>query len=95
MPITRLSKALTLAVVLGFSTQALALNPQPEPPAPYHGYEYTLSNLGHNEWRWEILKRVDGNPPQIISHGMIHGSRLRAVNAAHRAIDRLATPMTH
>jgi hypothetical protein len=94
MSIRRLSRTLTLAVVLAFSTQAIALNPQPEPPAPYHGYEYIISRLGHNEWRWEIHKRLDGKPPQILSHGSIRGSHFRAVNAARQAIDHLATPQS-
>lgn len=86
----KVSKILPAAVALFFSTQVAALNPQPEPPVPYHGYEYVISSLGANGWRWEIRKRVDGNPPQILSRGFLRGDHVRAVNAAHGSIDHLA-----
>jgi hypothetical protein len=83
---------LAFAVALFFETQALALNPQPEPPMPYHGYEYVISSLGDNGWGWEIRKRVDGNRPQILSRGFLRGDHARAVSAARGSIDHLAAP---
>jgi len=50
-----------LAGALAFSGQALALNPQPEPPIFYHGYELTITSAGQNEWRWEIRRPSIGH----------------------------------
>ena len=84
----------TLAAALVFGTQAVALNPQPEPPRPYHGYEYVIGRLDDYGWSWEIRKRADNNRPLVLSHGSVRGSHARAVNAARRAIDHLAAPQS-
>ena len=87
-------KITMLAVALAMSTAAMALNPQPEPPIYYHGYQYVISSLGNNGWSWEIRKRVDGRQSQVLSHGSIRGDHDRAMNAARGAIDHLAVSQT-
>ena len=86
-------KILLLAGALAFSGQALALNPQPEPPIFYHGYELTITSAGQNEWRWEIRRPSIGHPSPVLDSGMIKGNHIKAVTTARGAIDRQsATP---
>jgi hypothetical protein len=83
-------KIMTLAVVLAFGGQAMALNPQPEPPMFYHGYEFTISHSGQNLWRWEVRRPSIDHPSPVLDSGLIKGGHTRAVTTARRAIDRLS-----
>ena len=81
-------KILMFAVALAFSGQALALNPQPEPPMYYHGYEFTISRSGQNLWRWQIRRPSIGHPSPVLDSGVIKGNHTKAVTIARSAIDR-------
>jgi hypothetical protein len=81
-------KILMFAGALAFGGQALALNPQPEPPIFYHGYEFTISHSGQNLWRWEIRRPSIGHPSPALDSGVIKGGHTKAVTTAHGAIDR-------
>ena len=80
---------LVLACSLTLATSVLALNPQPEPPIPYHGYEIVLTHVSPNVWRWEIQRPSGGHPSPVLKSGTLRGTHLRAINRAHTAIDRL------
>ena len=88
MSIKTFPKILMLAVALAFSGQALALNPQPEPPMYYHGYELTISRSGQNLWRWEIRRPSIGHPSPVLDSGAIRGNHTKAVITVRGAIDR-------
>ena len=81
-------KIMMLAVALACSGQALALNPQPEPPMYYHGYEFTLSRSGQNLWHWEIRRPSIGHPSPVLDSGAIKGDHAKAVITVRGAIDR-------
>ena len=87
-------KAAFLAAFLALTTPALALNPQPEPPRPYHGYSYVLTHTGPNAWHWEIHGGSSGgvHPSPVLSEGSVRGARASAVRDARKAIDQLGTP---
>ena len=89
-----LLKMLVLAAGLAVATPALALNPQPEPPIPYHGYEFVLTHASRNVWRWEIQHPGGIHPSPVLKSGTVHGSHLRAVIRAKDAIDRMPKAST-
>jgi len=61
-----LLSAVALACGLVLATSAIALNPQPEPPMPYHGYELVLTHVAPNVWRWQIRHPGDGHPSPVL-----------------------------
>jgi hypothetical protein len=83
-------KILMFAVALACSGRAVALNPQPEPPMYYHGYEFTISRSGPNLWRWEIRRPSIGHPSPVLDSGVIKGGHTKAVTTARGAIDGLS-----
>ena len=89
MSMTAVRKILAAFFALSASAPAMALNPQPQPPMSYRGFEYVIEARGVDAWRWEVLRRVDGQPPQVVSQGVTHGAHAGAVTAARGAINHL------
>ncbi len=86
---TRLKSAiLTCALALAIGGTALALNPQPEPPMPYRGFEYVITLVSPNEWRWEIRKPSAGQGSQVLESGIVRGNHFQAIKRARTAIDQ-------
>lgn len=83
-----------LATSVALSSPALALNPQPEPPMPYHGYEYVLTHVDPFDWRWEVRHTLPNGQTVTVKSGTIRGNRMQAGTQARTAIDDLATPAT-
>jgi len=81
-----------LAVVIAglVGSSALALNPQPEPPIFYHGYQFVLTQVDETHWRWEVRRVVGGRPPEVLDTVVMTGSHDSAVEAARARIDRIA-----
>ena len=74
-----------------FSMPAMALNPQPEPPKPYHGFEIVIVEIRENDWQWAIRKPSSGSALSVLDSGVGPRSRDEAVMAAQRAIDLRTT----
>ena len=85
--------ATVLAVVFAtaFATAALALNPQPEPPSPYRGYEIVITPVDQFRWRWEIYLPHQGSQHTVVESGYVRGTHLNAEQKARVRIDKLAT----
>jgi len=90
MTIRAPSMSLLLAAIFAIGTPAMALNPQPEPPMPYKGYEYVINIVQPNEWRWVIERRLPGRAPAVLESGLVHGGHGQAIARARAAIDRIA-----
>lgn len=90
MFLKRSSIVLAAICSLAFATGALALNPQPEPPFPYHGYEVVITRVDQFRWRWEIIHPAQGNSGRTtVDSGYVRGTHGNAEQKARVRIDRL------
>ena len=59
----------------------------PNVPTMHRGIGYSIRNLGHSEWLWEIHPPVQAVKGLELASGKVLGDSNEAIRAAKRAID--------